>query len=63
MQRREVSLLKEGAVVIPLIGPFKNQPCTVKSVSMDTGAYNGWITVLLPNGSDGLFAGEEVYQQ
>lgn len=63
MNRSAIEKLSPGDIVIPIFGPFKDVPCTVKKIEMDAGAKNGWVTVKLKvNGelTEGLFAGEEL---
>lgn len=45
---------------IPLIGPYQGQVVKILTIDLDTGARRGWFTVLLPSGTTGLFAGEEL---
>lgn len=52
--------MKAGDKVKPKIGPFRDRVCTVVKVEFGRGAASGWVTVTLPNGSTGLFAGNEL---
>lgn len=65
MNRREVSLLKEGAEITPLIGPHAGKKAKVLKIEMDAGAYNGWLTVQFPatpasESFQAMYAGEEI---
>lgn len=46
--------------VYGLIGPRKGEVAIVRSIEFNAGAANGWFTVLYPDGTEGLFAGEEI---
>lgn len=54
--------MKIGDVVYPIIGPWRNKPVIIFKIEFGRGARNGWYWVKLPNGEDGMFAGEELRQ-
>jgi len=60
MKRDEVEKLKWGVKVVPLIGPKRGQIAAVSKVEMGSGAYHGWVTVNFANGSQAMYAGEEL---
>ncbi len=49
-----------GDRVRPSIGPHRGRLCTVIRAEMEKGAYNGWFTVVNPEGATLMFAGEEL---
>jgi hypothetical protein len=45
-----------------LIGPHKDKIATVLVIERGAGAKNGWWTVVLDDGTELLFAGEEIIE-
>lgn len=51
---------KVGDYVKSLIGPYKGCIVKILKIEMNAGARNGWFTVEFKDGSEGLYAGEEI---
>lgn len=49
-----------GDKVFVITGFSKGKTGIVKKIEMNSGAVNGWFTVLMNDGIMGLFAGEEI---
>lgn len=60
MNREEVSGLKIEEVVVPIVGRRSGERAKVKKVDMDSGAFNGWVTVEFPDGKLAAYSGEEI---
>lgn len=60
MNREETSKLKPGQKVRPRVGKYRGIVCVVEKVEMDAGAWNGWIHVVEPGGTQLMYTGEEV---
>jgi hypothetical protein len=56
----EVGKLQVYEEVKILIGRFKGQTATVLKIEMHSGARNGWVTVQAADGTQLLYAGEEI---
>ena len=60
MDKHEVLDLKPDDIVIPNIGKYRGQPCTVIRVEKNSITVQEWVIVTLPDGIVGLYTGEEI---